>query len=37
MIFGGNILSIKDYEDVAVKIENGEINYEDIIAMINAD
>lgn len=30
-------MSIKDYEDVAVKIENGEINYEDIIAMINAD
>lgn len=30
-------MSIKDYEDVAVKVENGELNYEDIIEMINAD
>lgn len=30
-------MSIKDYEDVAVKVENGELSYEDIIEMINAD
>ena len=30
-------MSIKDYENVVIAIENGDIDYADVIAFINSE